>query len=32
MNTVIHTFIVLLGMAVLMLGLLSTLTLNKPSE
>ena len=32
MNTVIHTFIVLLGMAVLMLGLLATLTINKPAE
>jgi hypothetical protein len=32
MSTVIHTFIVLLGMAVLMLGLLATLTLNKPAE
>lgn len=32
MNTVIHTLLVLLGMVALMLGLLATLTLNKPAE
>lgn len=32
MNTVIHTLLVLLGMVALMLGLLATLTLNKPTE
>ena len=32
MNTVIHTFIVLLGMAVLMMGLLAPLTINKPTK
>ena len=32
MNTVIHTFIVLLGMGVLMMGLLATLTINKPTK
>jgi uncharacterized membrane protein len=32
MNTVIHTLLVLLGMVALMLGLLSTLTINKPTK
>ncbi len=32
MNTTIHTLLVGAGLLVLMLGLLSTLTLNKPAE
>ena len=32
MNTVVHSLLVGAGLLVLMLGLLATLTLNKPAE
>lgn len=32
MNTVIYTFIVLLGTLAVMFGLIMTITLNKPAE